>query len=51
MGLGSNVVLLYMSGAASLGLIALIYTVRTKNQTKANRERLRRIRRTIEGAR
>jgi hypothetical protein len=51
MELGSTIILLYISGAAGLGLVALIYTVRTKSQAKASRERLRRIRRTLEGAR
>ena len=49
--IGSNFVLYYIGGIAGLGLIALIYTVRSKSQARASRERLRRIRRTLEGAR
>lgn len=48
---GMNTILLYISGAAGLGLVALIYAVRTKNQAKASRERLQRIRRVLERAR
>ena len=48
---GITVVLVYAVGAIVLGLFALIHMVRTKSQAKASRERLRRIRRTLEGAR
>lgn len=51
MEIGLTVVLIYAGGAIALGLIALIYTVRTKHQVKACRERARRIRRTLERAR
>jgi hypothetical protein len=50
MAFGLNVVLLYAGGAALLGLIAMVVTVRAKNQSKASRERARRMRRTIQGA-
>ena len=50
MELGSTVVLIYVGGAIGLGLLVLAYTMWTKNQVKASRERLRRIRRTLEGA-
>ncbi len=51
MAIGITAVLIYAGCAIVLGLVALIYMVRTKSQAKASRERLRRIRRTLEGAR
>lgn len=42
---------IYTGGAIVLGLVALIFLTRTISQAKASRERLRRIRRTLEGAR
>jgi hypothetical protein len=50
MAFGINVVLLYIGGAATLGLVALVYRVRMKNHTKMNRERLRRLRRHMQQA-
>ena len=51
MELGLNVIVIYAGGAIGLGIATLVYTLWTMNQARASRERLRRIRRTLEGAR
>jgi hypothetical protein len=46
MALGANVFLLYAAGAAALGLIAMVMTVRAKNRNKASRQRVRQMSRS-----
>ena len=48
---GVDGVLLYFGGVAVLGLIAVIHTLRMRQQARDSRERLRRIRRILNSAR